>query len=99
MRGRTAMVVAAAVLLASVAASPDAAVGTDPAPSDTREEPAYTSASCDQNDAAFDVQPDTPEAWADAAAWCTRSGEWLDNADWPSGFSPAPLPVDISSGN
>ncbi|HWO61420.1 MAG TPA: hypothetical protein VNO31_15430 [Umezawaea sp.] len=92
MRGRTAAILAATVLLASVVASPDTAVGTDPVPADTRER-AYTSASCDQNDQAFDVQPDTPEAWADASAWCADSGEWLDNAPWPSGFTPGPLVV------
>lgn len=92
MRGRTAVILAATVLLASVVASPDAAVGTDPAPTDPHV-PAYTSVSCDQNDQAFDVQPDTPEAWADATEWCVRSGEWLDNAPWPSGIKPGPLPV------
>lgn len=57
-------------------------------------ESAFTAASCDESNTPFDVQPDTAEAWADAQAWCTSSGEWLDNAPWPSGFRPVPLPVD-----
>jgi hypothetical protein len=61
-------------------------------------ESAFTSASCDENNAAFNVEPDTTEAWADAAAWCTSSGEWLDNAPWPSGLRPVPLPIQVDGG-
>lgn len=96
MRGRTALGIAAVILIASVAVSPDAAVGTDPAPNDTHES-AFTAAACDENDQAFDVGPDTPEAWADADDWCTRSGDGIKNAPWPSGFKPAPLPVQLDS--
>lgn len=46
---------------------------------------------CDENDVAFNVEPNTPEARAAAQEWCTKSGAAIDNMPWPSGFRPVPL--------
>lgn len=52
---------------------------------------AFSEASCDTNDNAFNVLPDTPAAYDAAQAWCESSGRWIDNAPWPSGLKPVPL--------
>ncbi len=59
---------------------------------------AFTSASCDEHDQAFNVEPDTPEAWSGAQDWCIRSGVVIDNHPWPSGFKPTTLPEGADRG-
>ncbi|ANZ35307.1 hypothetical protein BBK82_03630 [Lentzea guizhouensis] len=55
----------------------------------------FTEASCDENDTAFNVKPDTPEAWSSAQDWCIRSGEAINNLPWPSGFKPTTIPEGV----
>lgn len=91
MKGPTGLLLAAVVLGVALGAPST----TPPAEVDQQQPPparAFTAASCDENDVAFDVEPDTAEARRDAQDWCTKSGEVIDNAPWPSGFTPAPLP-------
>jgi hypothetical protein len=80
----------AAVLLA-IALSGCEPTSTQPA-SDPAER-AFTATSCDENNTAFDVEPDTAEARAAATDWCVRMAAAIDNAPWPSGLTPAPLPI------
>ena len=90
MKGLTGLLIAAVVLgvaLGAPSTTPPAEVDQQPPPAR-----AFTAASCDENDVAFDVEPDTAEARRDAQDWCTKSGEVIDNAPWPSGFTPAPIP-------
>lgn len=78
--------------------TPPAATAPAGADLDTgRPDRAWVAASCDEHDQPFDVEPDTPEAWAEATTWCARSGEAIRTAPWPSGFTPAPLPWSVGS--
>ncbi|GAA3638161.1 hypothetical protein GCM10022267_25820 [Lentzea roselyniae] len=80
---RAAVATLAAVLLAGCEPLPED--GTEPGPV------VEFSASCDENDVAFNVEPNTPEAIEAAQEWCTKSGEAIRNAPWPSGLRPVPL--------
>lgn len=51
---------------------------------------AFTAATCDTADEPTAVEPDTPEAWADAREWCVSYGRIIDQAPWPSGIHPVP---------
>lgn len=89
---RAAGVVVITVAVAAGMGLTDSARQADEAPA-VDVERAWTAASCDQNDAAFDVEPNTAEAWRQAQEWCTRSGAAIDNLPWPSGFKPVPVPA------
>jgi hypothetical protein len=53
---------------------------------------AWTAVSCDENDRAFAVEPDTDAARREAQDWCTRSGKAIEELPWPEGFKPTTLP-------
>jgi hypothetical protein len=50
------------------------------------------SAACDMNNHAINVDPNTRKARAAVEAACQNTGTAIDNAPWPSGWKPIPLP-------
>lgn len=87
---RAAALILAVVLLGSMEPSDTASETITDSTVDGR---TFHAASCDMNDRAVLVEPDTDAARAAAQAWCDRTGEWIDNAPWPSGVHSAPLPI------
>lgn len=67
------------------------AAGTGSSPTTGSSDVDY-SASCDGDGRAFDVDPDTPAARAEAQRRCTRVHDMVNNAPWPNGYKPVPLP-------
>lgn len=55
---------------------------------DPRPGKAYTLYVCDENNTLTRVEPDTPEARADAQANCDRMSSEIDKLDWPDHVQP-----------
>ncbi|MBP2341091.1 hypothetical protein JOF41_007345 [Saccharothrix coeruleofusca] len=76
-----------------------AIAGTDTPEQQEQQDPAvvgdwgFTETACDQHNRAFNVRPDTPEAWAAAQEWCDRSGQLIEQAPWPDGIHPTSIPT------
>jgi len=87
-----------ALVLAGVLAAAPATSCQPPPPGGTGSPPATGSsdveftASCDGNGNAFDVEPDTASARAEAQRRCIRTHDMVATAPWPSGWKPVPLP-------
>ncbi|EME63100.1 hypothetical protein, partial [Amycolatopsis decaplanina] len=73
---------------------PPAAGGTGPTVPTGTSDVEFT-ASCDADGRAFDVEPDTAAARAEARRRCARTHDMVRDAPWPSGWKPVPLPDGV----
>ncbi|QXV63589.1 hypothetical protein [Amycolatopsis sp. TNS106] len=85
-----ALAVAGVLAVAPATSCEPPAGGTGSRPTGTSDVE-YT-ASCDGQGNAFDVEPNTPAARAEAQRRCARTHTMVRDAPWPSGWKPVPIP-------
>ncbi|MFE5566007.1 hypothetical protein ACFQ68_13555 [Amycolatopsis japonica] len=81
---------AAVLAVAPATSCQPPAGGTGPRPATGSPDVEYT-ASCDGDGNAFDVEPNTAAARAEAQRRCARTHDMVRDAPWPSGWKPVPL--------
>ncbi|WP_309116744.1 hypothetical protein [Saccharothrix sp.] len=84
-----------AVVLVLTACEPGSgSSGVDTTPVQTGGEVEF-SARCDETGFAYDIEPDTQEAYQAAREYCRSLDAAIENAPWPSGFRPTgPVAVE-----